>query len=152
MISPLASSTGQTGLRRDRHQGLSDGLLPALRHLHADSWGSQSRAVVGTAVVLPHIVDHGRRDDLKAVWVATLGQITVVPALFNLEDLRQRDFLWEGWETLYYSILVRRCWHEKHNKTLKRSAVGNESVYIHVLTLGYKIPKISDNKSGDVYY
>lgn len=93
VISALAGSTGHTGLRGDGHQGLSDGLLPALSHLHAHPRGSQSRVVVGTAVVLPHVVDHGGRDDLKTVWVAALGQIAVVPRLFHLEDLRQRDFL-----------------------------------------------------------
>lgn len=96
MIFALASCTGHTGLGGDRHQGLSDGLLPALGNLHADSRGSQSGAVVVTAVVLPYIVDHCCCDDLKAMRVATLGQITVVSGLLYLEDLRQRDFLW-GW-------------------------------------------------------
>lgn len=99
VIFALTSSTGHTGLGGDRHQGLSDGLLPALSHLHADSWGCQSGAVVVTAVVLPYIVHHGGCDDLKAVWVAALGQITVVSGLFHLEDFGQRDFLWEGWGT-----------------------------------------------------
>lgn len=49
--------------------------------------------MVGTAVVLPYIVDHGGCDDLKAVRVAALGQITVVSGLFHLENLTQRDFL-----------------------------------------------------------
>lgn len=97
MIFALAGSAGYTGLRRDGHQGLSDGLLPALSHLHADSRGGQSRAVVVTAVVLPYIVDHGGCDDLKAVRVAALSQIAVVSALLYLEDLRQRDFLWKQW-------------------------------------------------------
>lgn len=99
MIFAVASSTGHTGLWGDGHQGLSDGLLPALSHLHADSWGGQSGTVVVTAVVLPYIVDHGGCDDLKAVWVAALGQITVVFGLFHLEDLGERDFLWEWWGT-----------------------------------------------------
>ena len=95
MIFTLTSSAGHTRLRGDRHQGLSDSLLPALGHLHADSRGSQSRAMVVTAVVLPYIVNHGGCDDLKAVRVATLGQITEVSEWFYLEDLGQRDFLWE---------------------------------------------------------
>lgn len=95
MIFALAGSTGYTGLRRDGHQGLSDGLLPALSHLRADSRGGQSGAVVVTAVVLPYIVDHGGCDDLKAVRVAALSQIAVVSAQLHLEDLRQRDFLWK---------------------------------------------------------
>lgn len=102
MISALASSTGHTGLRGDRHQGLSDGLLPALGHLHANPRGGQSRVVVGTAVVLPHVIDHGGCDDLETVRVAALGQITVVPRLFHLEDLRQRDFLWKRRGNSYY--------------------------------------------------
>lgn len=96
MIFALAGGTGHAGLRGDRHQGLSDGLLPALSHLHAHSRGGKSGAVVVTAVVLPYIVDHGGCDDLKAVRVAALSQITVVSGLFHLQDLRQRDFLWEG--------------------------------------------------------
>lgn len=99
MISALAGSTGHTGLRGDGHQGLSDGLLPALSHLHAHPRGSQSRVVVGAAVVLPHVIDHGGCDDLKAVWVAALGQVTVVPRRFHLEDLRQGDLLWIRTET-----------------------------------------------------
>ncbi len=94
VIFALASSTCHAGLWGDRHQGLSDGLLPALGHLHAYSRGGQSRAVVVTAVVLPYIINHGGCDDLKAVWVAALRQITVVSGLFHLQDLRQRDFLW----------------------------------------------------------
>lgn len=106
MIFALACSTGHTGLWGDRHQGLSDSLLPTLSHLHADSRGGQRRTVVVTAVVLPYIVDHGGCDYLKAVRVAALGQITVVSGLFYLEDLRQRDFLWEEWETLNKTTLT----------------------------------------------
>lgn len=95
VIFALTSSTGHAGLRGDRHQGLSDGLLPALSHLHAHSWGGQRGAVVGTGIVLPDIVNHGGCDDLKAVRVAALGQVTVVSGEFHLEDLRQRDFLQE---------------------------------------------------------
>lgn len=95
MIFALACSTGHTGLWGDRHQGLSDSLLPTLSHLHADSRSSQCRAVIVTAVVLPYIVDHGGCDDLKTVRIAALGQITVVSGLLYLQDLRQRDFLWE---------------------------------------------------------
>lgn len=51
--------------------------------------------MVVAAVVLPDVVDHGGRDDLEAVRVAALGQVAVVSALLHLEDLRQRDFLWE---------------------------------------------------------
>lgn len=96
MIFALAGSTGHAGLGGDRHQGLSDGLLPALGHLHAHSRGGQSGAVVVAAVVLSYIVDHCCCDDLEAVRVAALRQITVVSGLFHLEDLGQRDFLW-GW-------------------------------------------------------
>lgn len=95
VIFALTSSTGHAGLGGDRHQGLSDGLLPALSHLHAHSWGSQRGAVVRTGIVLPDIVNHGGCDDLKAVRVAALGQVTVVSGEFHLEDLRQRDFLQE---------------------------------------------------------
>ena len=52
--------------------------------------------MVVTAIVLPYIVDHGGCDDLETVWVAALGQVTVVSALLHLKDLGQRDFLWEG--------------------------------------------------------
>lgn len=93
VIFALTSSTGHAGLGGDRHQGLSDGLLPALSHLHAHSWGGQRGAVVRTGIVLPNIVNHGGCDDLKAVRVAALGQVAVVSGEFHLEDLRQRDFL-----------------------------------------------------------
>lgn len=49
--------------------------------------------MVRTGVLLPDVVDHGGCDDLKAVRVAALGQVTVVSGEFHLEDLRQRDFL-----------------------------------------------------------
>lgn len=49
-----------------------------------------------TAVVLPYIVNHSGCDDLKAVWVAALSQVTVVSGLLHLEDLGQRDFLREN--------------------------------------------------------
>lgn len=49
--------------------------------------------MVGTAVVLAYIVDHGGCDDLEAVRVAALGQVAVVSGLLHLEDLGQRDFL-----------------------------------------------------------
>lgn len=95
VIFALAGSTGHAGLRGDGHQGLSDGLLPALGHLHADPRGSQSRTVVGAAVVLPDVVHHGGCDDLEAVRVAALSQIAVISGLFHLEDLGQGDFLRE---------------------------------------------------------
>lgn len=87
MIFALTRNSSYTGLRGDGHQGLSDGLLPALGHLHADPRGGQDRAVVVTAVVLAYVVDHGGCDDLKAVGVAALCQITEVPEWFYLKDL-----------------------------------------------------------------
>lgn len=93
VIFALSCSTGHTGLRGDGHQGLSDGLLPALSHLHAHTRGGQGRTVVRTGVLLPDVVDHGGCDDLKAVRVAALGQVAVVSGEFHLEDLGQRDFL-----------------------------------------------------------
>lgn len=79
--------TCHAGLRGDRHQGLSDRLLPTLSHLHADSRGGQSRAVVVIAIVLPYVVHHGGCDDLEAVRVAALSQMAVVSGRFYLEDL-----------------------------------------------------------------
>lgn len=109
VIFSLSSSAGHTGLRGDRHQGLSDGLLPALSHLHAHSRGGQGRTVVWTGVLLPDVVDHGGRDDLKAVRVAALGQVAVVSGEFHLEDLRQRDFLPEGQRTRVRSKAKTLC-------------------------------------------
>lgn len=78
MIFILSRSGAHTGLwcYWNGHQGLADGPLPALGHLQPHAAGRQSRVVyveVGAASVLPNVVHHGGRDDLKAVWIAPQG-------------------------------------------------------------------------------
>lgn len=121
MIFALSRGAGHAGLGGDGHQGLSDGLLPALSHVHADPRGGQRGAVVEAAVVLPHVVHHGGCDDLEAVRVAALGQATVVSALLHLQDLRQRDFLREGGGT---QITTSKRSYKKQNIILGFSQIN----------------------------
>ena len=94
MVLALSGAGADAGLGRDGHQGLADGLLPALGHLQANAGGRQRRVVVVAAGVLPHVVNHGVGDDLEAVRVASLSEVTEVMSRIHLKDLRQRDFLW----------------------------------------------------------
>ena len=96
MVLAVSGGAGDAGLGGDGHQGLPDGLLPALGHLGAHTGGGQRGAVVVASMVLADVVHHGGGDDLEAMDVAALGQLAVVPARLHLQDLRQRDLLWGG--------------------------------------------------------
>lgn len=75
VIFILSGRVTHARLRRhgNRHQGLTDGPLPALGHLQPHPTGGQRRVVdveVRTAGVLSHVVNHGVGDDLEAVRIA----------------------------------------------------------------------------------
>lgn len=96
VVFALSSGGTHAGLWRDGHQRLPDGLLPALGHLQAHAGRGECGVVdvqVRSHCVLPHVVDHGGRDDLEAVGVPSQGQVAEILGRFYLEDLRQGDLL-----------------------------------------------------------
>lgn len=99
-------------LKADRHEGLVDGAGPRLGHLPAHAavgsdlarggrgrgqslWvaGRLRREGVG---VLPHKVAHGASNELEAVRVRARRDQSKVSGRTHLQDLWQRNLLWEG--------------------------------------------------------
>lgn len=100
VILPLAWPRADASLGCDGHQRLPDGFLPTLPYIPSHARCCQSWVVVEATVVLPDVVHHAARDDLKAVWVATLRQSAKVLRRLHLQDLRQGDLLWNKKESL----------------------------------------------------
>lgn len=100
VILPLAWPRANASLGCDGHQRLPDGFLPTLPYIPSHARCCQSWVVVEATVVLPDVVHHAARDDLKAVWVATLRQSAKVLRRLHLQDLRQGDLLWNKKESL----------------------------------------------------
>lgn len=100
VILSLAWPRADASLGRDGHQRLPDGFLPTLPYIPSHARCCQSWVVVEATVVLPDVVHHAARDDLKAVWVATLRQSAKVLRWLHLQDLRQGDLLWNKKESL----------------------------------------------------
>ena len=93
VVLPFAGTGADAGRGRDGHQGVADGLLPALAHVPSHARRRQDGVVVQAAVVLPDVVHHVGRGHLEAVRVAAGGPAAEVLRRLHLQDLGQRDLL-----------------------------------------------------------